>query len=669
MNETLEEIVPGKKRVFSLKRVSIALGSVFAIFLLISGGMVVYAKQYDGRVLPGVSIGSIPIGGLTETELKQLLQDLHDKLLEEEIPFAIQTKDGEKEFFIYPIHLTDTNEAELVEVDIAVEVDFFMGLGKQGNIFARTWTVVQSTFGGKESRLISVAVDREKIEEIIATSIEPYETKATDARVVVETFDPFVASISPESSGVTFVYNTVADDIAHAWSTLTAPSLGVLPQVTEEPSVTKADIAAEQSKLEQVFISGPLVLTYVDPITTRTRNWTLSKQRLADLLTIVPSLAQENARVFGLSVASTTAYLEETVVPAVTIDAQNAKFELDTTGKVVAFQGARQGVTLDTEQTLAAMQQVMAERTWRTEPVTTTVSLITKTTEPSVQTSDINSLGISDVLGVGISSFKGSPANRVKNIRNAVNKLNGILIPPGEEFSTIQYTQPYTLEGGYLPELVIKGDEIKPEIGGGLCQIGTTLFRMAMNSGLDITERRNHSLVVNYYNDPSNGLPGTDATIYEPSPNFRFKNDTAHHILIQTVIDESTQELIFTVWGTKDGRTASYTPPVVSRWISPGATKIVETTKLTPGTRQCQHAYRGADASFTYTRILADGTKEEELFESHYRPLPEICLVGVAALPEATPPCPEGEICEPAAPIEQSSVTPPVEEVGVPLEG
>ena len=124
-----------------------------------------------------------------------------------------------------------------------------------------------------------------------------------------------------------------------------------------------------------------------------------------------------------------------------------------------------------------------------------------------------------------------------------------------------------------------------------------------------------------------------------------------------------------TVWITKDARTASYTPPVVSRWISPGATKIVETTKLTPGTRQCQHAYRGADASFTYTRILADGTKEEELFESHYRPLPEICLVGVAALPEATPPCPEGEICEPAAPIEQSSVTPPVEEVGVPLEG
>ena len=88
--------------------------------------------------------------------------------------------------------------------------------------------------------------------------------------------------------------------------------------------------------------------------------------------------------------------------------------------------------------------------------------------------------------------------------------------------------EPFTIEAGYLPELVIKGDEIKPEIAGGLCQVGTTMFRAAMNSGLKITERQNHSLVVSYYNDLSNGNPGTDATIYDPHPDFRFLNDTGN---------------------------------------------------------------------------------------------------------------------------------------------
>ncbi|MFZ2979231.1 MAG: hypothetical protein WA057_06200, partial [Candidatus Magasanikiibacteriota bacterium] len=76
-------------------------------------------------------------------------------------------------------------------------------------------------------------------------------------------------------------------------------------------------------------------------------------------------------------------------------------------------------------------------------------------------------------------------------------------------------------------------------------------------------------------------------------------------------------------------RTGSYTHPVVSKWIPYGETKNIETTKLEPGKKDCQNAFKGADASFTYTRILANGEKQDKLFESHYRPLQKICLVGV----------------------------------------
>ena len=132
--------------------------------------------------------------------------------------------------------------------------------------------------------------------------------------------------------------------------------------------------------------------------------------------------------------------------------------------------------------------------------------------------------------------------------------------------SLIAALRPFTLEDGYFPEMVIKGDEIKPEVAGGLCQIGTTTFRAAMNSGLPIVERQNHSLVVNYYNDPSNGKPGTDATIYEPAPDLKFLNDTGHYILFEAKMNEDDKSLKYTFWGTADGRRGSYSPPIVRSW-------------------------------------------------------------------------------------------------------
>ena len=203
------------------------------------------------------------------------------------------------------------------------------------------------------------------------------------------------------------------------------------------------------------------------------------------------------------------------------------------------------------------------------------------------------------------------------------------------------------MAGGYLPELVIKGDEIKPEVGGGLCQIGTTLFRMAMSAGMEIVERRNHSLVVKYYNDPTNGNPGTDATFYDPKPDFRFRNDTANYVLIQTEMNTVTGELRFYLWGTNDGRKAYYSKPAVKRWIPYGAPKEIGTTKLKPGEKECQNAFKGADASFTYTREFSDGReKEETVYESHYRALPKICLVGVEEKKvEEVSVCFEGEEC------------------------
>ena len=113
------------------------------------------------------------------------------------------------------------------------------------------------------------------------------------------------------------------------------------------------------------------------------------------------------------------------------------------------------------------------------------------------------------------------------------------------------------------------------------------------------------------------------------------KNDTGHWILITTDINLKTSDLAFTFWGTPDGRIGSYTPPKVIRWINPPEKKVIETSSLEPGKEECQHSYRGADTTFTYIITLPDGTRKEQVFPSHYRALPEICLVG-KAIPTVT---------------------------------
>jgi vancomycin resistance protein YoaR len=236
--------------------------------------------------------------------------------------------------------------------------------------------------------------------------------------------------------------------------------------------------------------------------------------------------------------------------------------------------------------------------------------------------------GINELLGTGWSSFANSDPARLHNIYNAISKINFLLIEPGENFSLGDSLAPFTNKNGYVDGLVIKGKKIIPETGGGMCQLGTTMFRSAMNSGMPITERRNHSLWLKYYNDPKNGNPGTDATIYSGSPDLKFKNDTGKYIMIKAYATKK-DELIIELWGTNDGRIGNYTPPKIVNIIQPP--KEMETNlvrELKPGEMICNGPFKGASTVFTYNRTLPNGEKKSEQFWSYYKAEPLRCQIG-----------------------------------------
>ncbi|TRZ77236.1 hypothetical protein D4R87_03375 [bacterium] len=145
------------------------------------------------------------------------------------------------------------------------------------------------------------------------------------------------------------------------------------------------------------------------------------------------------------------------------------------------------------------------------------------------------------LLGTGKVDFTGSPEGRITNIQLGMSKINSIILPAGKEFSTLKTIGTVSSKKGYELADNIRNGKTVMALGGGLCQVSTSLFRAALNAGLKITQRKNHAYAINFYSPH-----GTDAAIASPSLDFKFINTTEHSILIQgEIIGTETVVKIF----------------------------------------------------------------------------------------------------------------------------
>ena len=209
-------------------------------------------------------------------------------------------------------------------------------------------------------------------------------------------------------------------------------------------------------------------------------------------------------------------------------------------------------------------------------------------------------------------------------IRVGLASFNGQLVAPGVETGAGKMLGKVDGSTGYLQELVIKGDKTVPEYGGGLCQVSTTLYRSVLFAALPVTERRNHSYAVSYY-DPQ----GLDATIYPPNPDMKFINDTPNYILIQTTIVGN--KAYSNIYGTHVNRHVDLIGPYYYDYkpIPPPRTEYSD--KLPVGTKQMLGgAHAGFKASW-YRRISYDDGSKKDVLEhifSSYEARPLYTLIG-----------------------------------------
>ncbi|TAK04298.1 hypothetical protein EPO34_04135 [Patescibacteria group bacterium] len=599
-------------------------------FLLALGAAVVtsavWAQSYDGRIAPRVSIGSVPVGGLTREEAVEAVQRAVDRRLAEGVPIDL---DG-RHAVIPLITFMSGDTTEDVTFDVSAGAEAALAYGRSESPALDVLLLMRARLFGPMRRIdVPVALTRENVETNVRAAFPDLEIPFKEASFsFTEERDGWQADVVEGAVGRTFDFDTFVPRLTEALRSL-SPAPVRLSMTAMRPTIEAEAVRMRLEQAENALARAPFPFKLEDAEQGTEEHpviWSMNAAKLSRML--VPRL-QDGYVFLGVDEEAFGKELDE-LAKVVEIPARNARFQI-VDGKVSEFATSQAGRAIDRRLTQERFESDLNDASVGVFEEGRETSIVLIDTEPSVQTSQGDDLGIVAELGTGTSSFKGSPKNRIKNIKNGVKLLNGLLIAPDETFSLINALKPFDAANGYLAELVIKGDKITPELGGGLCQIGTTTFRTIMNSGLPVVERRNHSLVISYYGDPSNGNPGTDATIYEPAPDLKFTNDTGHYVLFQAFMDETKQTLDFHFWGTSDGRKGSYTPPKVIRWIPFGDQVDTPTESLPAGEQQCQSPHNGADTTFLYTIARPDGTEEQTEFASHYRPLPKICLVGTGA--------------------------------------
>lgn len=580
---------------------------VGGVGLLLGGGFVVASgfasvgASKGETILPRVKVAGHDLGGLTHAAANERLQQLSDGFLQETFVFTYTDSKGKEKKF-------EATAADLgLVIDVGASANVAFGVGHREQYLHSLAGQIVSAFGGTDADAVAL-YEATTFEAFLGTEFLPIEKPARDARL---TYKDGTLSVVESKSGHEVDTRSVAAALAEQAGRLTHAPIQ-LALVETQPDVT-ADQLDATKQLATRMLSRSVTFFYKDktyaPPKEVVGSWLeFQTVRPANVLgvaacecdlpaprgeratedanfstpTMLVTATEQERRgqkagdpyyvllppdnfsagtlrpsqplaVVGYNRSELQAWLTDNVSTELDVPGESARFAFTNgTIKVTKPSTAGTGVDLDT-----AMHDLVFG--------TSNVKLALHQTKPAITEDRIDELGITTLIGRGITDASGSPANRFVNIDVGLGKFDGMVIAPGEEFDTLKTLGPIDGVHGFLPELVITGNRIEPQYGGGLCQVSSTLFRAALDTGLDITERTNHAFVVDHYVWPY-GVPGYEATIFEPAPNLKFINDTDRYILIHTYRQED-DKVVFEFYGTDPKRTTTATTPY---WVSGG---------------------------------------------------------------------------------------------------
>jgi vancomycin resistance protein YoaR len=395
---------------------------------------------------------------------------------------------------------------------------------------------------------------------------------------------------------------------------------GLIPLVVQESPPIILDVT-EQAEIARRILRTALVINVPNAIEGDPGPWTYDPPALAQMLAIERIDSAEGAHYqVGLSTQILRNFLWE-IAPQFERHPENARFIFnDETRELELIRPAVIGRNLDIDASLEQInQKVMAGEH--------TVSLSMEYTDPAVKDeATAADLGISEEVSVHTSYFYGSTSERIQNIQTASAQFHGVLVPPGETFSMAEVLGDVSLDNGYAEALIIFGDRTIKGVGGGVCQVSTTLFRTAFFGGFPIIERYPHAYRVGYYEQTASGginpnYAGLDATVFVPVVDLKFTNDTPYWLLMETYVNASARTLTWKFYSTSDGRSVEWDTTGPINVVEPDEPLYEENADLDEGeVKQVDWEAQGADVTVTRTVYRNGEVLFEDVFSTHYQP-------------------------------------------------
>lgn len=614
---------------FPLSVVFFIAGIIFISLAFVSW---YFEQKYQGRIWQGAKVGNFDFSGFTEAEAREILENYDGKLHQQGINVSFAGYAFKIKPQIFAASDLDLSYS-VIEFDIDRTLDKLFQAGRGSNLIS-VWRKRLNNYIDEAQIRPIFKLNQEEIREILTANFSNKITPAKNAGLkLVKHGSSLDIKIKSEEIGEKLDFSQAILVLQNRLDNFSLDEI-VLHATVDYPKIKKQNIEDKREEILSFWqtFSG-IVLHFSD----QDKNWPIKKSLLQQWLELE---SRADQIVLQLSEQSLVDFLID-MKSEIDIPVQEARF-VKSKGRVQEFAPSREGRKLNlaasaqkinqkfinfysSKQNLLSSPIDNSSENHQTKAGWQAVDLQVDIIRPQFTTESVNDLGIKDSVGVGKSSYAVSPVNRQHNIKVGADSLNGILIPPGEEFSLNKTLGEINEETGYLPELVIKGNKTIPEFGGGLCQIATTLFRLVLNTGLKITQRQNHSYRVSYY-EPA----GTDATIYSPYVDFKFINDTENYLLLQTKVDQENQKLAFEFWGTADSRAVYMSDPLIYNIKEPPPTEYIETEDLKPGEEKCtERSHQGASAKFDYKITYNSGEVFEKEYISVYRPWQAVCLIGV----------------------------------------
>ncbi len=605
-----------------LARLCVATLTVAVIFASLGlAAAAAFQLAYRGRMYPGVQLWGADLSGMTLDEATEVLAGAFTYPRTASITFH----DGSRTWTVTPADLG-------VDFDLPATVTAAYSVGRTGHLGSDLQAQFDAWYVGAQLAPI-VRFDEARALLYLNTVAEVVFVPTREAAL---TFDGAHVQATPGQVGRQMDVLAARDAVRAALPRL-EPVDVTLTFIETPPLVLDA---SAQAAAAEAILSQPLTLVIKNPAPGDLGPWVLEPTTLGTMLKINRVDDGPNAAHFevGLDPAALQAYLSQLAPGLERTEPVNARFIFnDDTRQLELLQPGQSARSLDVAATLRQINLMLAQGVH-------TVPLEFRTIAPAVgDNATAEQLGITQLVSQQATFFRGSGPERINNIKVAAARYHGLLIAPNATFSFGAYLGDVSLDTGFAEALIIFGGRTIRGVGGGVCQVATTIFRAAYFGGFPIVERNPHAYQVHYY-DKGVGLtpygttswngPGLDATVYTPIVDFKFRNDTPYWLLMETYVDEKNSRLTWKFYSTWDGRQVALSGPEISNVIPAPETLYEFDETVPPGEiKQVDFAADGADVVVRRV-VTRDGVvinSDEKPLLTKYQPWRAIYHYGTGA--------------------------------------